>query len=39
MSPRSKKQHKSRKKQQALSGLAMEARKKMPDAAEANNIY
>ena len=39
LSPRSKKQAKARKKQQAASGQAVEMRRKMPDAAEANNIY
>jgi len=41
LSPRSKKQAKALKKHQAASGQTdqLQTRKKMPDAAEANNIY
>lgn len=40
LSPHSKKQAKAKKKYQQANGLAAEgARKRLPDAAEANNIY
>lgn len=39
MSPQSKKLHKARKKQQTALGQASLFRRKIPDAAEANNIY